>query len=42
MITLMIMPNFKGTLKDTITAGIVCLCLDAVYIVPILIDCSIL
>lgn len=35
MITLMVLPNFKGSLGDWIKATITCLALDAMYIVPL-------
>jgi hypothetical protein len=34
MITLFVMPNFKGNTKDTLQALIVCLLIDACIIVP--------
>lgn len=36
MITLMVMPNFKGNAKETFTASLICLVLDSIYIVPLL------
>jgi hypothetical protein len=40
MITLCIMPNFKGTIKESIMATLLCLCLDAIYVVPMILDFS--
>lgn len=36
MITLCIIPNFKGTKKETLQALIGCLLLDSTYCLPIL------
>ena len=36
MLTLMIMPNFKGTKTDFIKAFIVCLILDCFTILPLI------
>lgn len=36
MITLCVIPNFKGTPKEFIKAFLVCLVLDSTYIIPIL------
>lgn len=35
MLTLCIMPNFKGTRKEAITACIICLLMDSIYVIPI-------
>jgi hypothetical protein len=36
MITIMILPNFKGTKKDFFVAGIICLLLDSTYLIPMI------
>ena len=36
MITLCVFPNFKGTTKELIQAAIICVILDAMYIVPLI------
>lgn len=36
MITLCILPNFRGTTKETIKALLICLVLDSTYMIPIL------
>lgn len=36
MITLMVMPNFKGNAKETFIASLMCLALDSIYIIPLL------
>lgn len=36
MITLMILPNFRGTAKETLIAFFVSVCLDCAYLIPIL------
>jgi hypothetical protein len=37
MITLCIIPNFKGTKREHIQALLTCLALDMLYIVPLII-----
>jgi hypothetical protein len=37
MITLCILPNFKGTRKEHCHALLICMALDMLYIVPLLI-----
>lgn len=34
MLTVMIMPNFKGTVKETIQCCLGCLAMDAIYLIP--------
>jgi hypothetical protein len=34
MITLMLMPNFKGTFQEKLTALFISLALDSVYLIP--------
>lgn len=36
MITLMLMPNFKGNAQEKLTALFISLCLDCVYLIPII------
>jgi hypothetical protein len=38
MITLCVMPNFKGTRQENVQALIVCLFLDMLYILPLTIN----
>jgi hypothetical protein len=38
MITICVLPNFKGTTKEFILCTITCLLLDAMYIVPMILD----
>ena len=38
MITLCVMPNFKGSKTETIKAFATCLLLDSIYCLPILIN----
>ncbi len=38
MITLCVIPNFKGTRQEHIQALIICLFLDSIYMVPLLIN----
>ena len=36
MLTLIIVPNFKGTAKQTAIAMLTCLALDCTYLIPII------
>lgn len=36
MITLCVLPNFKGTTKEFIQVAFICVILDSMYIVPLI------
>lgn len=40
MITLIIVPNFKGTWKEIILCIVICILLDSIYMAPMLIELS--
>jgi len=38
MLTICIMPNFKGTLKEKSSALWTCLLIDSIYIIPLIVN----